>query len=371
MVRLFFLVRSHYQHFHAVALDNSTPINGFDQNPTAPLQPMGQIFQPQPRTTSNPMPPPDSFVQRSGTIQGGYDQPPGTFGPGQVMRNPSFASSVHNQRPPNSAPPSIGPGGVLPHSMMNDFHPNNFGQYGPPIPRPPSEPPMEGAMLRKSPSAKSLNAQYVGMPPIPPPPPPVPNQMRYPQQQPPMFNPGNPMPLRNMPPGGPPGQYLGPSPLPSPSRPMMPSDSYNSRSPSAYETSFADPSPPNSPVQETRQLSGPVTSTVSATMKCKVFLKQHHAQWKSLGSARLRLYHQAPTNIKQLVVEAEDKNKTVLISTIVLSDGVERVGKTGVAIELSDRGARTGIVYMIQLRNEKSAGGLFESLLAGSDRHGL
>ncbi|KAH9082171.1 hypothetical protein EDB83DRAFT_2512957 [Lactarius deliciosus] len=113
---------------------------------------------------------------------------------------------------------------------------------------------------------------------------------------------------------------------------------------------------------------GPVTSSVSAQMKCKVFLKQGHAQWKSLGSARLKLYHQQPTNVKQLVVEAEDKNKSVLISTIVLSDGVERVGKTGVAVELSDNGARTGIVYMIQLRNEQAAVGLFGGLLEGSDR---
>jgi hypothetical protein len=103
-------------------------------------------------------------------------------------------------------------------------------------------------------------------------------------------------------------------------------------------------------------------------MRCKVFLKQQHQQWKNLGAAKLKLYHQSPTNVKQLVVEADTKEKTMLISTIVLSDGVERVGKTGVAIELSDQGARTGIVYMIQLRNETSASGLFDSLLAGSDR---
>ena len=62
------------------------------------------------------------------------------------------------------------------------------------------------------------------------------------------------------------------------------------------------------------------------------------------------------------------RRRGMLISMIVLSDGVERVGKTGVAIELSDQGARTGIVYMIQLRNETSALGLFDSLLAGSDQ---
>jgi hypothetical protein len=140
-----------------------------------------------------------------------------------------------------------------------------------------------------------------------------------------------------------------------------------SMAPSAMP-SFDEPSPPGSPVEDTEQHTGPVTSTISAQMKCKVFLKQQHAQWKSLGSARLKLYREDPTNIKQLVVEADNKNNSVLISTIVLTDGVERVGKTGVAVELSDRGARTGIVYMIQLRSEKSAGGLFDSLLAGSDR---
>lgn len=126
-------------------------------------------------------------------------------------------------------------------------------------------------------------------------------------------------------------------------------------------------SPPTSPT-EIVQPTGPIETAVRADMKCKVFLKQQHAQWKALGSAKLMLYEQRPTFVKQLVVEADNKDKTMLISTIVLTDGVERVGKTGIAIELSDSGSRTGIIYMIQLRNEKSAGGLFEMLLAGSDR---
>ena len=75
-------------------------------------------------------------------------------------------------------------------------------------------------------------------------------------------------------------------------------------------------------------------------------------------------------NIKQLVVEA-DKQKTVLISTLVLVDGVERVGKTGIAVELSANGRRTGIVYLMQCKDEKSATSLFDGLLAGSDRYGV
>ena len=127
-------------------------------------------------------------------------------------------------------------------------------------------------------------------------------------------------------------------------------------------------SPPMSPVEEedSTALTGP--AIISAQMKCKVFLKQSHQQWKSLGAAKLKLYSQAQGNVKQLVVESDSSSKAMLISTIILTDGVERVAKTGVAVEISDRGKRTGIIYMIQLRNEKSAGGLFESLLAGSDR---
>ena len=129
-----------------------------------------------------------------------------------------------------------------------------------------------------------------------------------------------------------------------------------------------DLSPPASPVEEeATTFTGP--AVISAQMKCKVFLKQSHQQWKALGSGKLKLYAQAQGNVKQLVVES-DSSKSLVISTIVLTDGVERVAKTGVAVEISDRGNRTGIIYMIQLRNEASAAGLFESLLAGSGRVG-
>lgn len=124
-----------------------------------------------------------------------------------------------------------------------------------------------------------------------------------------------------------------------------------------------DISPPSSPVAN--KLKEPFRSTVSAQMRCKLFLKQGHAQWKSLGNARLKLFHIMPDDVKQLVVENDRKT---LISTIVLTDGVERVGKVGVAVELSDRGNRTGIIYMLQMRSEESAGGLFGQLLEGSDR---
>lgn len=113
-------------------------------------------------------------------------------------------------------------------------------------------------------------------------------------------------------------------------------------------------------------LTGP--AVITAQMKCKVFLQQGHGQWKSLGHGKLKLYVEKGRNVKQLVVESDKRKSAVLISTIVLTDGIERVARTGVAVEVSDQGQRTGIIYMIQLRNEASAGGLYDSLVAGSNR---
>lgn len=186
--------------------------------------------------------------------------------------------------------------------------------------------------------------------------------------------PGNPGP-----PMGPGGSFNGHLP-PSRSRSAEPLRVITPDPPSARFSNFPslpgnaalsrdphDDSPPASPIEEeTAALTGP--AVISAQMKCKVFLKQSHQQWKALGSGKLKLYAQAQGSVKQLVVESDSSSKALLISTIVLTDGVERVAKTGVAVEISDRGKRTGIVYMIQLRNENSAAGLFESLLAGSDR---
>ncbi|KAK4047241.1 hypothetical protein OIV83_005545 [Microbotryomycetes sp. JL201] len=123
-------------------------------------------------------------------------------------------------------------------------------------------------------------------------------------------------------------------------------------------------SPPCSPTK----LSGaPERTTVTAQMRCKLFLQQNHGQWKAVGTGKLKLYLSSPSMTKQLVVEHDKSNKTV-ISTIIMTDAVECVGKTGVAVELSDKGDRTGIIYMLQMKTAQAAAGLFEQLLVGSDR---
>ncbi|KAI0830707.1 hypothetical protein BC628DRAFT_893757 [Trametes gibbosa] len=332
----------------------------------------GQMMPPQSFQPGQVMPPqaygPGPGMPMNGP--GGMGRPPpSAYGQGMPpSRNPSLSS----QGPPQigqtyqGGPPQVGQSyqGAPPQQRPppQGFMPGPRPGMGPgvyPPPRPPSEPTMDTG-LRKSPSSRSMAAQYdrqqqfVSPPPMP----------GYPGDLPPP-RPGF-LPRSDSSSSLP---SMSSSGLHAPQpRTLLPSAQLSMRSVStAGSFSIEEPSPPGSPVEE-RVQTGPVTSVISAQMKCKVFLKREHAQWKSLGSARLRLYREDPTNIKQLVVEADNKDKTVVISTIVLTDGVERVGKTGIAIELSDKGLRTGIVYMLQLRNEKSALGLFDELLAGSDR---
>lgn len=125
-------------------------------------------------------------------------------------------------------------------------------------------------------------------------------------------------------------------------------------------------SPPPSPEVDVKTLK-PEKVRLSAQMRCKVFIKHGHQAWKSLGSGGLKLYTESPSNFKQLVVES-DKAKSLLISNYVLLDAVERVGKTGIAVEMSDNGKRTGIIYLIQLKSENSVRGLFDELVKNSGR---
>ncbi|KIP12399.1 hypothetical protein PHLGIDRAFT_61638 [Phlebiopsis gigantea 11061_1 CR5-6] len=273
----------------------------------------GPVFAPQPIPGQTIVAPPRGTSQRSGSVP----PPQGQMGPpypqGSVSRGPSpygaFGSRPMSDRSSGGGPPLRKSSSS--HSMASEYERNRLTANGPlpPMPNypdglaPPSRP-----FIPRTDSSSSLSS-------------------------------------------------LG-------TKPILPSAQLSMRSIAA--TSFADPSPPSSPVEETPRNIGPVSSRITCTIKCKVFLQEHHAKWKSLGSAQLRLYHESPTNVKQLVV-GQDKKKP-LISTIVLEDGVERVGKTGVAVELSDKGLRTGVVYMIQTKDEKAANELFTSLLAGSDR---
>ncbi|KAK0524606.1 hypothetical protein OC834_005466 [Tilletia horrida] len=338
-----------------------------------------------------------------GMSPGPGNMPPGGMGPGGMPMRPGAAL------PPGGGPggpprmngsggPPGGPPNVPPNPYANGSRPMPGGGPGPgPGPGPggrPGMPPLPGGAGRGGPPSPA-NGRLPGA--VGPPPPRLPGGVPPP--------PGWTSSPTGPPGAGPgPGQGQGGGPQRRPSAPDMrsglkapppggtngsggyASDSAPHRTRSVTSEGSAPPalpsemmkqglsrantrddlSPPSSPQQGRREV-GNSSSVVAAQMRCKLFLKQNHAQWKALGNARLKLYHLMPSNERQLVVENDKKR---LISTLVLSDGVERVGKVGIAVELSDRGARTGIVYMLQMRSEDSAVGLFGLLLEGSGRSG-
>lgn len=344
--------------------------------------------------------PPDSNQQNGGLSNGNSPdlRIPFASSPnsGNSTRSPSpngFPSPTGPNFPvrpgPNGPNNGLGFGGMGPPGQQGQGRPPLFNS--PPSgpmhmrPRPPMNmngPPGGGPMMRPPMNGQQ---QQGGGPPFRPGP--GPNGMNNQRPPPGMGGPG----LGRPPPNGNPN--FGRPPPRRPSAPNLRQDSKDSaippqnrsrsassadgkdngppKMPSEFLKSGGGPgsnqddfSPPNSPQMGNRKKQ-PTSSTVAAQMRCKVFLKQNHAQWKSLGNARLKLYHLLPDDLKQLVVENDRKT---LISTIVMSDGVERIGKVGLAVELSDQGARTGIVYMLQMRSEESAGGLFGQLLEGTDR---
>ncbi|CAE6506753.1 unnamed protein product [Rhizoctonia solani] len=322
---------------------------------------------PNPSPQFNNVPPQQRVQDNIGNSPGPYLPTIRSPPPGPMSAPPSRAPSIGQDRSmsPMSLPPGPGgPGG--PHGGQwqppprGASAPGQGGPGGPPGPQNFHPGPGLPPPLRTQLSSKSLNSEFSSrdrdgpLPPIP----------RMPGVE---IRPGGSAPSSIYSEFAPPRPLFGtPGPILSPSQNNFPRNVHSA--PGSGVGSEYDISPPDSPVDEEPQHSGPVTQTVTCETRCKVYAQQEHQKWKSLGSARLKLYQAMPTNVKQLVVQADSKSKNLLISTIVLTDGVERVGKMGIAIELSDNGSRTGVVYMIQLKNESTANTLFDALLAGSDR---
>ncbi|BGP32564.1 hypothetical protein JCM10296v2_004345 [Rhodotorula toruloides] len=394
--------------------------------PPLHLQPVPPSFDPARRAVSGPALSIARPERNASMTQHGYPAPSPIYANGQVVQSPASSDFHHPNgsqglspyprdpygQPDYRQPGSIGNGGrQSPYGPQGPFPQSDFGQYAPPhangayptyphggIPRSQSDsaPP---AMAR--PDSRQSNGSYSsgrtdnsgrwGAPP-----PPMPKERSFNGMD--FSGRGGPLYATSL--RGEPGQgqggYLaapqgpvhrsrsadglrsealrgamGPSPnYRAPSQALLEERSTSApgspRSASKLSSTHGDVSPPTSPVEPRI----PDKTSVVATMRCKVFLQQHHAQWKSLGTAKLKLFQSMPSNTKQLVVDSDKGGGKTIISTIVLADGVERVGKTGVAVDLSDQGQRTGIIYMLQLRTEQSATGLFEQLLLGTDRAG-
>ncbi|CAG8478043.1 27364_t:CDS:10 [Dentiscutata erythropus] len=90
--------------------------------------------------------------------------------------------------------------------------------------------------------------------------------------------------------------------------------------------------------------------------RCKLFLQNDHGIWTNLGWGNMKLEIESPSQRKKLVINSEKQNKK-LVDAIVREDGVERVGRAGVAITLNniDLANNRRIIYMMQVKEEAMA----------------
>ena len=68
----------------------------------------------------------------------------------------------------------------------------------------------------------------------------------------------------------------------------------------------------------------------------------------------MKLLLEISSHRKRIIINS-DKNKSKLIDSIVWEDGVEKVGKAGVAITLKRIESNVRIIYMMQMKDEKTA----------------
>ncbi|CAG8652666.1 776_t:CDS:2, partial [Acaulospora morrowiae] len=96
--------------------------------------------------------------------------------------------------------------------------------------------------------------------------------------------------------------------------------------------------------------------------KVKIFLQNDHGVWTNFGWGMMSLVIETPQR-KRIMVNS-NRQKAKLVDAILWEDGVERVGKTNIAITLHNVDTIMRIVYMMQMKDEKTAEKVFELMKA-------
>ncbi|CAG8616660.1 8696_t:CDS:1, partial [Racocetra fulgida] len=96
--------------------------------------------------------------------------------------------------------------------------------------------------------------------------------------------------------------------------------------------------------------------TLAMECRCRVFLQNDHGIWTNLGWGNMKLEIESPSQRKKILINSEKQNKK-LVDSVVREDGVERVGRAGVAITLNnvDKTNNRRIIYMMQMKEEATA----------------
>ncbi|KAI8140120.1 hypothetical protein BJV82DRAFT_623984 [Fennellomyces sp. T-0311] len=112
-----------------------------------------------------------------------------------------------------------------------------------------------------------------------------------------------------------------------------------------------------------------VPQTLSPLMqcRCKLFSQQEHSTWNNMGSVTLRISQQMPSKKTHVYME---NGKYKLISAVVMSSNVQRINPKRVSFLLTNEQTRTSMVYMVHLKDEKTADKIFEYVRTKNAQNG-
>jgi hypothetical protein len=114
----------------------------------------------------------------------------------------------------------------------------------------------------------------------------------------------------------------------------------------------------NEPPREVEQ-----TTTLVMEARCRVLLQNDYNDWTNLNWGSMQLLLEKPSQRKRIIINS-DKAKMKLVDSILWDDGLERVGRTGIAITLKNVDANVRIIYMMQMKDEKTAARAYEIMKA-------
>ncbi len=114
----------------------------------------------------------------------------------------------------------------------------------------------------------------------------------------------------------------------------------------------------NQSIQPLREIERAVTDVMDS--KVKLLLQNDHGVWTNLGWGNMKLSIETPSNRKRIVILSDKDKKSKLVDTFIGESGVGRAGKSNVTFKINNVGGSTSIIYMMQMKDDASAGKAFE-----------
>ncbi|KAI9265019.1 hypothetical protein BDA99DRAFT_536516 [Phascolomyces articulosus] len=112
-----------------------------------------------------------------------------------------------------------------------------------------------------------------------------------------------------------------------------------------------------------------VPQTLSPLIQCKVklFYQQEPSNWNNMGGAVLRIAQQMPSKKTHVCIE---NGKHRLVSALIMSSNVQQINPKRISFLLHNDQTKTHGVYMVQVKDEKTATKVFEYLRTRNQQNG-